>query len=295
MAGVLSGHDEALVASLRAGTVSARAAADDPDAVARALVRVAGAELVGTADLVAAVRAGSLVADRPRMVDPRPVDVEGERLSVLARRVLEGEEVVSLARSFERTRAHRLQMDRAAAPLAAPGAADGSQEDDAHADHQSVRFALVVLVLAQLGGVAVFAAAGDLLAVVAPAAALVALALVVGHHQRPPRGRPAPAPAPAAATPAPFPDDPRSMAEIVAASPTVRAAEAHLRRQQAAWKVAWWQRQQPVPDPVAWLRGGPATVVCVDGDGEVDEAVYATMVAELPAVTRVVVLEPRRV
>ncbi|HEU5082071.1 MAG TPA: hypothetical protein VFU14_01935 [Acidimicrobiales bacterium] len=291
---MLSGHDEALVAGLRAGAVSTRVAADDPDAVARELVGAGGAELVGAADLVAALQTGSLVADRPRVVDPRPVDVEGERLAVLARRVLDGEEVVSLARAHERTRARRLLADRSAAPPGAPDAGEAPAQDGAHADHQAVRFALVVLVLAQLGGIAVFVAAGDLLAVVAPATALVGLALVVAHHQRPPRSRPAPAPATAAAAPSPAFDDLRSLAGVVAASPTVRAAEAHLRRQQAAWKVAWWEREQPVPDPVTWLRGGPATVVCVDRGGEVDEAVYATMTAELPAVIRVVVLEPRR-
>lgn len=291
---MLSGHDEALVAGLRAGAVSTRAAADDPDAVARELVRAGGAELVGAADLVAALQSGSLVADRPRVVDPRPVDVAGERLAVLARRVLDGEEVVALARAHERTRAHRLLADRSATPAASTGADDAPDEGDAHADHQAVRFALVVLVLAQLGGIAVFVAAGDLLAVVAPAGALVALALVVAYHQRPPRRGSARPSARTAASPAPGFDDPRLLAEVVAASPTVRAAEAHLRRQQAAWKVAWWEREQPVPDPVTWLRGGPATVVCVDRDGEVDEAVYATMTAELPAVIRVVVLEPRR-
>lgn len=286
---MLSGHDEALVAGLRAGAGSVFAVADDPDAVAQALV-TAGAEPVSAAELLAGLRTGSLFADRPRAVDPRPVDVEDERLALLARRVLDGEELVSRARSFERARAHRLLADRSAATAHAPDAADPSVDDDADADHHAVRFALVVLVLAQLGGIAVFVAAGDLLAVVVPAVALVGLALVVAFHQRSPRRRPPTVPA----TAAPGFDDPRSLAEVVAASPTVRAAEAHLRRQQAAWKVAWWQRERPVPDPVAWLLGGPATVVCVDRGGEVDEAAYATMTAELPAVIRVVVLEPRR-
>lgn len=284
---MLSDHDEALVARLRAGAGCTRAAADDPDAVARAIA-AAGAQLVGVADLAAVLDAAPAVAAGPPGVDPRAVGGEGERLALLARRVLDAEEVVAAARSFERERAARVLVARPRVPDA-PEVDDEAPEDGAHADHQAVRFALVVLVLAQLGGIAVFVAAGDLLGVVAPAVALVGLALVVAFHQRPARTPAAPDRSPsAAAEPAPWcePD--------LTASPTVRAAEAHLRRQRAAWKVAWWEREQPVPDPMAWLTGGPRTVVCVDAAGAVDAEAYATMTAGLPAVIRVVLLEPRQ-
>lgn len=278
-----SGHDEDLVARLRAGSGSFRAEADDPVGVAAALVASAGAELVDVADLIAAEPSGPVVADRPRSNGPRPAGGEGDELAVLARRVCEAEEVVAGAVAFEQARAARLAEARSVA--AASTAADDEAAAGARADHQAVRFALVVLVLAQLGGIAVFVAAGDLLAVVVPAVALVGLASVVAFHQRPaPTSPPAPSPA-REHEPEPGTD--------VTASPAVRAAQAHLRRQQAAWKVAWWDRQQPVPDPTGWGIGGVRTVVCVDRDGALDERAYATMTAGLPAVIRVVVLVPR--
>ena len=89
----------------------------------------------------------------------------------------------------------------------------------------------------------------------------------------------------------------RARAADVEGSPTVRAAEAHLRRQQAAWKVAWWERDEAAPDLDDWsLRlpaGGPITLVTVDAGAGVDDAAHAEMTAAAPAAVRVVVLQPR--
>ncbi|MFP5320774.1 MAG: hypothetical protein ACLGIC_02900, partial [Acidimicrobiia bacterium] len=83
-------------------------------------------------------------------------------------------------------------------------------------------------------------------------------------------------------------------------SPAVRAAEAHLRRQQAAWKLAWWERGLRPVDVATWVGrrdedagAAPATLVVVDDEGEVDEPLVATMTAALPAAVRVVVVRSR--
>lgn len=81
-----------------------------------------------------------------------------------------------------------------------------------------------------------------------------------------------------------------------AGSPAVLAAEAHLRRALAGWKLHWWQRDEPVPELDASVRlpaGLPLTLVSVDLDGEVDAAALASMTATAPAAVRLVVLQPR--
>lgn len=89
----------------------------------------------------------------------------------------------------------------------------------------------------------------------------------------------------------------RARGADVEGSPTVRTAEAHLRRQQAAWKVAWWEREEAAPQLDEWsLRlpsGGPITLVTVDPGANVDHAAHAEMTAAAPAAVRVVVLQPR--
>jgi hypothetical protein len=89
----------------------------------------------------------------------------------------------------------------------------------------------------------------------------------------------------------------RSRTTAPAGSPAVLAAEAHLRRALAGWKLHWWQRDEPVPDLGAWSgrlpAGLPVTLVSVDPDGEVDAAAVASMTAAAPAAVRVVVLQPR--
>lgn len=88
----------------------------------------------------------------------------------------------------------------------------------------------------------------------------------------------------------------RARGADVEGSPTVRAAEAHLRRQQAAWKVAWWEREEAPPELDDWsLRlpaGGPITLVTVDTGAGVALAAHAEMTATAPAAVRVVVLQP---
>lgn len=89
----------------------------------------------------------------------------------------------------------------------------------------------------------------------------------------------------------------RSRATAPAGSPAVLAAEAHLRRALAAWKLHWWQRDEPVPELDAWSvrlpSGIPLTLVSVDPAGEVDAAAVASLSATGPAAVRVVVLRPR--
>ncbi len=78
--------------------------------------------------------------------------------------------------------------------------------------------------------------------------------------------------------------------------PAVRAAEAHLRRQEAAWKLAWWERAEPVPALDGWAPAGgsgPVTLVVVDADRSIDEGADATRTATGGAAVRLVVLRPR--
>lgn len=89
----------------------------------------------------------------------------------------------------------------------------------------------------------------------------------------------------------------RSRTTAPAGSPAVLAAEAHLRRALAGWKLHWWQRDEPVPELDAWSvrlpAGIPLTLVSVDPYGAVDAAAVASMTATAPAAVRVVVLQPR--
>jgi hypothetical protein len=84
----------------------------------------------------------------------------------------------------------------------------------------------------------------------------------------------------------------------VPSPPSVRAAEAHLRRQQAAWKLAWWERGLRPLDVATWVgrpdeaRGAPSTIVVVDAGREVDDDVLARMTAAVPAAVRVVLVRP---
>lgn len=271
-------HDLGVIGDLLGGAGSALVRAHDPEAVARAVVdAVGGVSVVGAEQLPAAI------------ADARAGTHQDDRLRGHAERVRAAERVVAGAIATEASRTEALSEREAIAAPAAdePAAPEPAAPEHAAAvaDRQAIRFALVILLLAQLGGLAVFLVDGDLFALVVPAVALVGLAVVVVIHHRPhaeePRatgeldGQPATPPAPVRLPP----------------SPAVRAAEAHLRRQQAAWKVAWWERGL-TPPPVSSWDGGPAptTLVAVDHAGAIDEAAFATMTAGLPAVIRVVVI-----
>jgi len=248
-----SEHDLALVDRIRAGTASGVLAADDPEQVAHAASGAAGA--------VVAVDVGDLDA------------------AVAAARVRLAEQVVARARRAE------LGGGAASGPAGAVRAPAGARD----ADRQAVRFALVILVLALAGGVAVFLADGLVLAPALPAVALVALGGVVLAHRRPAAAEPEPVGVVA--------DVPAHAAVDVDAAPAVRAAEAHLRRQRAAWKLVWWERSAPVPDLDDWTRQlgptVPITLVSVDGAGRFDAGAHAATTTAAPASVRVVVLQAR--
>jgi hypothetical protein len=250
-----SEHDLALVDRIRAGTASGVLAADDPEQVAHAASGAAGA--------VVAVDVGDLDA------------------AVAAARVRLAEQVVARARRAE------LGGGAASGPAGAVRAPAGARD----ADRQAVRFALVILVLALAGGVAVFLADGLVLAPALPAVALVALGGVVLAHRRPAAAEPEPEPVGVAA------DVPAHAAVDVDAAPAVRAAEAHLRRQRAAWKLVWWERSGSVPDLDDWSRRlgptVPITLVSVDGAGRFDAGAHAATTTAAPASVRVVVLQAR--
>jgi hypothetical protein len=81
-------------------------------------------------------------------------------------------------------------------------------------------------------------------------------------------------------------------------SPAIRAAEAHLRRQQAAWKLAWWERGLRPVTAADWSSGPadgapPATLVVVDEGSELDGALHADLAAAVPGAVRVVLVVPR--
>lgn len=102
--------------------------------------------------------------------------------------------------------------------------------------------------------------------------------------------------------------------DVVAATPTMAAARAHLRRLEARWKVVWWVLDRPVPVPgdlgealgilegqdVAQVRMlGPCRrdpetrpAVVVDEAAHVDPAELATMTSALPADVRIIVVAP---
>ena len=274
-------RDLEVVGDLIGGAGSTLVTVHDPLGVARALVdAVAGARLVDAEQLV------DTIAEVRAAIHP------DDRLRAHAERVRAAERVLAGAVATEASRAEALVIEREAeAPVAVavdePAAPMPPAVDRAEvvADRQTIRFALVILVLAQLGGLAVFVVGGDLIAAVVPALALIGLAGVVLTHHRPhteERGAGGDDAAAPASIPAPV---------HLPSSPAVRAAEAHLRRQQAAWKVAWWERGL-TPPPVSSWDGAPmtATLVAVDRDGTVDDAAFATMTAGLPAVIRVVVV-----
>lgn len=276
-------HDLTLLERIRAEPSSQLVHADDPTALAAALGR-AGARSLAADEVAGWVTEAQLLRSR-------------------AEAVLAAEEVLAGAVAFERDR--RLALAGAAlagAPERAAPTDAGDQHDDddgPDADRGAVRFALVVLTLAQVGGIAVYVADGLLLAAALPAVTILGVIGVVLAHRRPPSPR--------------QPDDdripsisvPRAAGAALDArseqgspgSPAVRAAEAHLRRQLAAWKVAWWERDLPPADVGTWLGGPPstepATLVVVDPEHRVDTDLYEAMTAALPAAVRVVLVRSR--
>ncbi|MCO8128042.1 hypothetical protein NHL50_12580 [Acidimicrobiia bacterium EGI L10123] len=245
-------------------------------------------------DLVARISAGDasglLLADDPAEVAAAAapvdgvvrVDVEDLAAAIAAARVGLAERVVARAR-----RAEQELVAGVTAP-SDPGTGGDGPAHHADADRHAIRFSVAILVPALAGGIAVYLADGLLLA---PALPAVGLALVVGVVLAHRRGA---APPPSAAL-APEHADPGAV--VVGDGPAVRAAEAHLRRQQAGWKLAWWERGQPVPDLPAWSAGratDPAiTLVSVDVAGSLDADAHAAMTAATPAPVRVAVLQPR--
>jgi len=287
--------DVALVERLRAGRATEAVEADDPDAVAVAL-EADGARRVPAAE------AGRWLA-------------EAEALRSLADAVLAAEEVLARAEAAERTRrALAAPVAADAGPDDGPGAGpdergagdlagpdDDEEEDGPAADRAAVRFALVVLGLAQVGGLAVHAADDMPVAALAPALAIVGVLAVHlstrGPAAAPVEGAPEPSEPPAAPAAAVV-DAPDGDAGDVPPGPVVRAAEAHLRRRRAAWKVAWWERGLAPADVGRWVgpaRGdeAPATLVVPDPDGEVGDDAVARIGAAVPAGVRVVVLRGR--
>lgn len=258
-----SRRDRSLVARIGAGSATGVLDVDDPDAVAAAVCAQPGAVAVDVRDLApcaaaARVRLAELVVDRARQAERR-----------LAER--------------------RLADDPAWRP-----AEDAEPEDDPDADRQAVGFALVVLLLALPAGIAVYVVDGILLAPTLPAAALIGLGAVVLAHRRP--VEPAPGGVATASGIGRADDDEHPLAGLDD-SPAVRAAEAHLRRQLAAWKMSWWERDEAVPDLPGWAAampaGPPITLVAVDPDRRMDAGAHATMTAAAPAAVRVVVLQAR--
>ena len=202
--------------------------------------------------------------------------------AIAAARVRLAELVVARAR-----RAEAAQIAAVSAPRPAE-AEDVGPGDASGEDRQAVRFSLAILVPALVGGIAVYLVDGTLLAPALPAIALAALGTVVLTHRRSREAVPGPAPAPS---------DPASVTVEVDDSPAVRAAEAHLRRQRAAWKLVWWEREASVPDLASWSPDlavtAPITLVSVDAEGRVDAEAYEAMTASAPSAVRVVVLQAR--
>jgi hypothetical protein len=244
-----SDRDRDLVEGIRTGRALGVVVADDPGAVVAAVTHDVGTVLVDAVELACAVA--------------------GARVRI-------AELLVARARQAE-----------SRAPVGPAGIGtqpDASKLDQASADRQAVRFALVILLLALPAGVAVYLADGLVLAPALPAAALVALGVVVLVHRQPSRPQ-------VGAPVGPEPDGPPLDVE---ASPTVRTARAHLRRQEAAWKVAWWERDLAVPELDAWSLhlpvAAPITLVAIGGRSELDDGAVAAMTAAGPDAVRVVVL-----
>lgn len=277
-------HDLALLERLRNEPSSDVVDADDPPAVAAALVGAGGRSLAPE-DVAGWVAEAQLLRSR-------------------AEAVLAAEQVVAGAVAFERSRRLALVSrapagDEATSAPAPTGDPVDEDDDGPDADRAAVRFSLVVLAVAQVGGIAVYAADGMLLAAAVPALAIVGVLAVALAHRRPPpvrypeddRIRSIPVERTVEVAP-----DPRAEEES-SGSPAVRAAEAHLRRQLAAWKVAWWDRELPPADVGTWLGGPPsttpATLVVTDPERRVDADLYAAMTAALPAAVRVVLVRAR--
>lgn len=288
----MTDHDRALLDRLRSSRRSAVVEADDPEAVAAALA-----------------------GDGARRLPPGELGSWADEAAELRRRagaVLAAEEVVAGAEAFEAgRRAVLLGSGAPPEPTPAPPVdGDGDDDDgDPDADRQAVRFSLAVLVPAQLAGVAVYVADQTLLAVVAPAVGLAIVLGVVLAHRAPRRGAgdhpPRPGVPETSSAASPASQHGTGVGAGVGAgatpgSPAVRAAEAHLRRQQAAWKLAWWERGLRPVDVATWVgrrdegaTAGLATLVVVDEGRAVDEPLVATMTAALPAAVRVVVVRSR--
>jgi len=298
-------HDLALVERLRAGTTSEVVEAEEPGAVAAALVDAGGRE-------VSAEEAETWAS-------------EAQALRALADDVLAAEALLARAHAAEHAR--RAAAAGAAVgeepptepPTAEPPAAPAGEEDDEDgpaADRAAVRFSLVVLGIAQVGGLAVYAEDRLVIAALAPALGIAGVVAVVLAH-RPRRRAQVPARAPEPDLPparsghGDGTQDDRSHDEDgggeavggaagdVPTGPVVRAAEAHLRRRHAAWKVAWWERELPPADVRGWTAPPgddqpPATLVVLDPDRAVPDPVVATMTAAVPATVRVVVVRARR-
>lgn len=246
-------------------------------------------------ELVARISAGDasglLVADDPAGVAAATapvdrvvrVDVDDLAAAIAAAQVGLAERVVARAR-----RAEQELVTAVTLPVSGPMVGGDGPARHADGDRHAIRFSLAILVPALAGGIAVYLADGLLLAPALPALALALVAGVVLVHRR---GAEAPSSAAAAA------EDAAPVAVAVGDGPAVRAAEAHLRRQQANWKLAWWEREQPVPDLPAWSAGratDPAiTLVSVDAAGSLDAGAHDAMTAATPAAVRVAVLQAR--
>lgn len=251
-----SEHDRELAARIADGSADGVLVADDPAAVLEAVAPVEGAVAVDGAELPAAIAAA-----RVRLAE------------------------VLVARARRAERALLADVAAPAPPTSSGGSAPGSAHEE---DRRSVRFSLAILLPALAGGIAVYVIDGLVVAVAAPAVALVVLGVVVLAHRRPTadaQAEHADRDAPAATT------------DGVADGPAVRAAEAHLRRQQAAWKLLWWELEEQVPDLASWspaLRATvPITLVTVDGSGGEGDGACAPTTVTAPAAVRVVVLQPR--
>jgi hypothetical protein len=275
-------HDRELVERMRRHPTSAVVEADQPEAVA-----------------------GALIGSGARALPPAVVPVwlgEAELLRDRAEAVLAAERVVAGAVAHERARRAQLLACPSAAedgPAPTPDAEAQPGDDDPHADRDAVRFALVILAAAQVGGIAVYVADGLLLAAALPAAAILGVVGVALAHRPGPADRRTPGSVPPDREPSPtdtgHPAGARA-GEPGGPPPAVRAAEAHLRRQQAAWKLAWWERELPPAQVGDWLDAGgraPATLVVVDPAGEVAPDVFTAMAAALPASVRVFLVRGR--
>jgi len=302
-------HDLAVLERVRAERTSLVVEAEEPEVVAEAIV-----------------------ADGARRVPPAELGTWVEEAALLRERadaVLAAEVVVAGAIAHEQAARAALLGQPAEVPpddVPAPASTDDDERhehdedgelDGARADRQAVRFALAVLLPAQLAGLAVYVADGTLLAVLAPALALVYVLLTAVTHRTPdpPSAVPVhadpsdegparagtlreevrtPTTGDAGAAPGDVTGRPDGVGRLPE-PPALRTAHAHLRRQQAAWKLAWWERGLAPLDVATWVgrpgdEGEPSTILVVDRDREVDEVVLARLTAAVPAAVRVVLV-----